>query len=496
MRLRPLVHKIHGAESLIAIKPIKMSAKTVRRMVALDSCFVFTIAFATVVSRNVFADDSHYQDFVVGGRAIGLAGAFAAIADDPSGLYYNPSGIADVKHTSLQLSTSLYGFEQGSISDNLTLPVPGVDKLKVSFTDVIIVPASAGFVSTFGPKGDDGEPLQSYGVSVVVPSFRSFSAGSADATDDNSQSYQRRVTDRELWSGVGYARKFGRRLRLGLSGYYVLRNVVDNESVSVRETLPSDQGDKFQTVNNDISFINGNAVLIGGAKYWLLPNLTLGFSVRAPSIAVHSSANLRFTRAESDPSASPTPRSSLEQLDISGVKSQTKHAPALRFGINYQEYYRFSLSADVHYHFPVDYTLIKIGKKYDEFRQRLPFSPRVERQGVVNFNVGGEYLIIREVSISGGIFSDFSTAPKIRKHPEHDQPPQVNLWGLALALGYFGEHTLSRLGVTYSFGRGYDVIPGGQGGDIDRIINQDQTFARVNYFQSFFYVFLSSSFRY
>jgi PAS domain-containing protein len=38
-------------------------------------------------------------------------------------------------------------------------PVPGVDNLKLEFTDLIIIPASAGFVKTFGPLDDEGAPI-------------------------------------------------------------------------------------------------------------------------------------------------------------------------------------------------------------------------------------------------------------------------------------------------------------------------------------------------
>jgi len=68
-----------------------------------------------LVSATAAADDTHYQDFIVGSRAVGLGGAFCAIGDDPSGLYYNPAGIAEIRHTTLQISASLYGFEQGAV---------------------------------------------------------------------------------------------------------------------------------------------------------------------------------------------------------------------------------------------------------------------------------------------------------------------------------------------------------------------------------------------
>ena len=47
------------------------------------------ISFALIVTFAipVHADDTHYQDFLVGGRALGLGGAYVSLADDPSGVY-------------------------------------------------------------------------------------------------------------------------------------------------------------------------------------------------------------------------------------------------------------------------------------------------------------------------------------------------------------------------------------------------------------------------
>ncbi len=459
---------------------------------------IIAAALAIVAAPHVsLADDTHYQDFVIGGRAVVLGGAYASLSDDPSGIYYNPAGIADVRDTSLQLTTSLYGFERGSIGEDRPLPVPGVENLDIEFTDLIVIPASAGYVKTFGEKGRDGLPRQAYGFSVVVPSFRSFTArgSSASAADDNA-TYQRRVTDRELWSGLGYARKLGDRLSVGLSGYFILRSVVDLEDVTVSEE--GGKG-KFETVTNDITFINGSVVLIGGAKLKLLDRLAVGVAVQSPSVRVYSDASLQFMRARSDPLAPvPEERSSWDRADFTGASSNVRHSMAVRFGAHYFEPYKYTISVGGTYHAPVKYNLLKVTDAedavlFEEYRNRLPFNPRIERRGVLNLNAGFEFLVVREVSIAAGAFSDFSSAPKIAATPDSDQPPHVNLFGLTMALGYFGKHSLSRLGVVYSAGTGHDVIPQS---DIDRVLGEDQSFERVKYFQSFFYIFLSSTFRY
>lgn len=414
-----------------------------------------------------------------------LGGAFASLSDDSSGLYYNPAGIADARYTSLQLSTSLYGFERGATEN--VLPVEGIEQLDIEFTDLIVVPASGGFVKTFGDKDTEGKPMQAYGVCVILPSFRSSTASDGSET----ATYQRRITDRELWTGVGYAHKIDQRLRLGLSGFYILRSVVDVENLTDRVSLGTDS-DKFETVTNDISFLNGSLVFIGGAKYVIGNGVTLGLSVQSPSIEVHSQGDLRFSRATSDPTAAPAMTSRLERIDVTDASSDVRYAPSVRLGAHYAEPYKYTVSIDVSYHAPVDYELLKFDRNKVE-PARLPFNPRIERRGVLNVNAGAEYLVVREVSVAAGAFTDFSSAPDAPSAPTSDQPPHVDLFGLSMSIGYFGKHSLSRFGVLYSFGSGYDVIPES---NIDRVLGGAQDFKRADYFQSFFYVFLSSTFRY
>jgi len=40
-----------------------------------------------------FADQFHYQNLIIGDRAVGMGGAYAGVADDSSGVYYNPAGL-------------------------------------------------------------------------------------------------------------------------------------------------------------------------------------------------------------------------------------------------------------------------------------------------------------------------------------------------------------------------------------------------------------------
>jgi hypothetical protein len=233
----------------------------------------------------------------------------------------------------------------------------------------------------------------------------------------------------------------------------------------------------------------------------------VGASVSSPSIPIHSQVRIAYSNASADPSSTGA-KSTLQELSINGTSKQ-RFAPAVRVGASYSWPYKFTLSVDGSYHFPVSYSLIKVGAgdqaTYDSIRSRLPFDPDITRNGVFNLNLGAEFLIIREVSIAGGFFTDFSSAPDIPESPTRNQAPHVNLMGMSMSIGYFGTHTLSRVGLLYSFGTGHDVLPACASGtsdssttacDVDRVLSGVRQFSQSKYSQSFFYVFLSSTFRY
>src|SRR4051812_22116956 len=53
----------------------------------------FVAFLDTAFLNQAVADDFHYRSVLVGERGASLGGAFLAISDDPSGVFYNPAGI-------------------------------------------------------------------------------------------------------------------------------------------------------------------------------------------------------------------------------------------------------------------------------------------------------------------------------------------------------------------------------------------------------------------
>src|SRR5262249_17907814 len=67
------------------------------------------IVFSTLIFANLaHAEAEYYNDVVPAGRATGMGGAFAGIADDPSGIYYNPGGLVSGNEVSVTDSTTYF----------------------------------------------------------------------------------------------------------------------------------------------------------------------------------------------------------------------------------------------------------------------------------------------------------------------------------------------------------------------------------------------------
>ena len=73
-----------------------------KKQFSLAVALVFILAFSTAA----WADSYHYKNLIVGDRASGMGGAYTAISDDPSGLYYNPAGIVYSQGTNVSASAN------------------------------------------------------------------------------------------------------------------------------------------------------------------------------------------------------------------------------------------------------------------------------------------------------------------------------------------------------------------------------------------------------
>src|SRR5688500_10444496 len=102
--------------------------------------------------RSAQADDSNVRAYLVRGRAVGMGGAFTEPADDTSGLFYNPDGIAHVSRSQVSLSASLFGVLSGSIDEAL-----GRDA-DLSYQNLQTFPIQTSGIYKLGPEPPEQSP--------------------------------------------------------------------------------------------------------------------------------------------------------------------------------------------------------------------------------------------------------------------------------------------------------------------------------------------------
>jgi long-subunit fatty acid transport protein len=80
-------------------------------MVALAAMAVVALTPAFAVASEDPVGTAAVFDIGMGARALGMGGAFVAVADDANAIYYNPAGLANVEgHKVTSLYSTLMGY--------------------------------------------------------------------------------------------------------------------------------------------------------------------------------------------------------------------------------------------------------------------------------------------------------------------------------------------------------------------------------------------------
>lgn len=442
------------------------------------------------------ASDTHYQDYPLGARSLGLGGAFTALADDPSGLYFNPAGMVDIDQRSIQVTTNLYGLE---LSDSFFSGLDRALDLNTVVTDLNIIPSSAAGMDVID-KDPDGRPSTVYGLGIFVPSYRNDSARSLTHLDApiaphgcNRLAYHHSRQDRTILAILALGHRINPRLSMGISATGVYRNLRDDEETSCfGGDLNQGSYQDFASAQTQLRLVVASVMLSLGFKYELIPNLHLGFVLVSPSRLAFSSASLRIQRGIANSQGR-----QFEVRDINQMRANTAFGSEIRAGIAYELPGLLLASADLSFHFGQGYRLFKLPAAHQDLQSAITFQSRITREPVLNFNLGTEFKLLDWLTLAGGFFTNFSSAPSIPgalgSLQDRDWLPKVNTYGASLVVGFLDEHTITRVGLNMSYGSGADVVPIYEGlnalGTLPGLV-------KIKTRRMSAYVFVSSTFRY
>ncbi len=360
------------------------------------------------------ADEFHYNNFLIGDRASGMGGAYTAISDDPSGLYYNPAGVVYAQGKNLSASVNAFynktktyegvigGNSWERTSSSLLPNFFGVTQPLGAFTfgfsyavpDSILENQSQTFINV---------PTSFGSASQYIVNFNN---------EDNSYNF-----------GPSLAYQVNSKIALGMTLYLYHRSnrAILNQYINVATGVEWD--------NQYINLVERGYRPILGLMWSPADKWTVGVSLAKTFLYSESLTTQSTTKA---PGAEPT-------VTFDSVDGKRKFPIDLRVGVAYFASTSLLISADADYHTKVNDPV---------------FGDRVS---VLDAAVGTEYYINKNWAVRGGIYSNLANSPDLQA-TRTNQDEKVDLYGVSASVSNFSRNTAITLGGNYTKGSGQAQI--------------------------------------
>jgi long-chain fatty acid transport protein len=373
------------------------------------------------------ADESNFRPYVVGGRAAGMGGAFTALADDGSGPYYNPGGLAFADRSMLSLSASVYGIVRGSQEDGLG------DGHDFGYSSLNVFPVSTSSITKFGTADTSGGAPNAVALSVFVPDAKLIDARDTLGSSGNAVLVGGQV--QTIWAGVTYGRRLN---RLGIgAGAFVL---VGTEKTLVDFRRGNETA--FLTVTGRSEQTIVGAVGAVGLRYDISDKLRIGASLYSPELGMVGSRE-KFVRAETNDRSEVVSRD-----DLHATPSLPWRAQA---GIAWTSG-QLTLAADA--------IVLGARETHDDVALASQgLDRRVKRNMVVNGAAGLEYVMGDRFPVRAGIFTDFAASEAPTPSSTWDNNSHLDRYGGTASIGYRTDHTSTDLGLNVSYASGQSLRP-------------------------------------
>lgn len=381
--------------------------------------YSFGILLAT---SNVYADYSHYKNLFLGERAFGLAGAYTAIADDPSGLYYNPAGIVFSEGSSFSGSVNSLHVSMLTYNDALG---QGVDYEKKSSQ---LLPNFFGMIKPLG-KGY-------VGFSYAVPESE-LRDQDQSFVDINSSTQLFRINANRQGStykvGPSFAYEVNDLLAAGVT-LYLHKQRVEN---IVTQWVVRTSGELLQS-----NYIEQD-------EFGIEPVLGV---ILSPSETVSIGLSLRKVFILNSESSS---QHLLIEVDSSDVATITDNG-IVRYDVQRNTPWTFDAGIAL---FPNESLLISADFSWNSGVDASAVNPL--REPTFNVALGVEYYLNPDWALRAGLFTNLSNAPQVKANDGIlQEDDQIDLYGGTLSFTHFTRTTSMSVGLGYSAGDGEAQVVG------------------------------------
>ncbi|MCP4135224.1 MAG: hypothetical protein GY754_29925 [bacterium] len=387
------------------------------------------ISLSIVFIDKAFAAPFNKRNYLSGGRAAMLGGAYTALSEDISGALYNPAGIVFLDNSSLSIQGTIYSYVKSDETTTYKIKDSGgniVSELTqdMNIGDFVIVPTTLGYSISFPPY---------IGLS--------FSVFQLDSTDFNSYNpFELTINSVDI---KGY-----KKLKMVTKDYLLGPTIAFSPgakipwSIGVSAFVYYFDGDyEFRyfsqvpaTSEAEANIIDATASSFGfipvvGIKGYITDELQAGVSFMFET--VHLSGTGQWTYEKNLGNGS-TP------VITSGSDEPDYRLPhKLAVGLAYESPGFFTVAVDCSYYFKLDYIsngeLLTIGTGINRHKEK----------GHFDISVGGELYVAPGYALRLGFFTNTSGADM-----DGYENLKVNQVGFATGLGIVSSNGLStNLGV-------------------------------------------------
>ena len=409
----------------------------------LKPCFYVAVL---LITSPAFADEYHYNNILIGDRAAGMAGAYTAISDDPSGLYYNPAGIVFAPGRSFSASVNAYQYSKKTYKD--VLGGNGWERVSSN-----LLPNYFGVIQPLG-KGK-------LGFSYAVPDTRLenqaqtfYNIPGIDPVTSQPITITRYVInmndiDYTYNFGPSYAFKINDKLSLGATAYmhYRDRQLISNHFVAVDNNLSIAGDERYQWQNVYDTVSEWGLKPAFGVMWTPMDKVSFGFTM-SKSYMFNSNRRKQITFRDLDSG------SNLPAYNVWESNDNREFPLTTTIGAAYFPTESLLLSADISHNNGASSTLNF--KNISTGATAALYTPQSE---TVNAAIGAEYYPSARIALRSGLFTNMANTPNLTTG-NANEPEHIDMYGASLSISHFTRSSSLTFGGSYSYGTGKSHIYG------------------------------------
>ena len=370
---------------------------------------ISSLLYVFTFNAPALADEYHYTNILIGERPAGLAGAYVAISDDPSGLYYNPAGIVYAAGKKISASANAYYTTTKSYKNAL-----GSSNWNRNSSSLL--PNFFGIIQPVG-KG-------MLGLSYAVPDSI---IEDQDESFDNITGTISRFTinfnkqDTTYLFGPSYAQEIKEGLSIGATLYFHYRR---KKVINIQHILYTDNSTYLSNVVDEREELGLRPML---GVMWSPPNLKYSFGMTISRTFVYDETIFIQTITKAQASATAT-------FSKTTFNIKRQYPWKINIGGAYFPSDSLLFSGDVSY-----YTSVS-----DDFGNRV---------SVINIALGTEYYLSSTLALKGGFYTNVANSEKINAG-DSGKDENIDLYGISASSTIFTRSTSLTFGMVYGFGSG------------------------------------------